>query len=86
MLNLRRPSTARNDTAKELSNVEDALKSERQGLTAKPGGLAAARAEYARPKPKNPVMTLDRSAKGVTVAPYRVRQCGGRQAGRRVDR
>jgi ribose transport system substrate-binding protein len=74
---------SQNDTAKELSNVEDALNQNVKALLLNPVDSAAARAAVREAEAqKVPVLTLDRSAKGA----YRVRQCGGRQAGRRVDR
>jgi ribose transport system substrate-binding protein len=75
---------SQNDTAKELSNVEDALNQNVKALLLNPVDSAAARAGiHEAEAQKVPVLTLDRSAKGVTVASHIASDnvAGGKLAG-----
>jgi ribose transport system substrate-binding protein len=75
---------SQNDTAKELSNVEDALNQNIKALLLNPVDSAAARAAIQEAEAqKVPVLTLDRSAKGVTVASHIASDnvAGGKLAG-----
>src|SRR5271156_3806625 len=75
---------SQNDTAKELSNVEDALNQNVKALLLNPVDSAAARAGiHEAEAQKVPVLTLDRSAKGVTVASHIASDnvAGGKMAG-----
>jgi ribose transport system substrate-binding protein len=75
---------SQNDTAKELSNVEDALNQNVKALLLNPVDSAAARAAiHEAEAQKVPVLTLDRSAKGVTVASHIASDnvAGGKLAG-----
>jgi ribose transport system substrate-binding protein len=75
---------SQNDTAKELSNVEDALNQNVKALLLNPVDSAAARAAVREAEAqKVPVLTLDRSAKGVTVTSHIASDnvAGGKLAG-----
>jgi ribose transport system substrate-binding protein len=75
---------SQNDTAKELSNVEDALNQNVKALLLNPVDSAAARAAvHEAQAQKVPVLTLDRSAKGVTVTSHIASDnvAGGKLAG-----
>ena len=75
---------SQNDTAKELSNVEDALNQNVKALLLNPVDFAAARAAVREAEAqKVPVLTLDRSAKGVTVTSHIASDnvAGGKLAG-----
>jgi ribose transport system substrate-binding protein len=75
---------SQNDTAKELSNVEDALNQNIKALLLNPVDSAAARAAiHEAEAQKVAVLTLDRSAKGVTVASHIASDnvAGGKLAG-----
>jgi ribose transport system substrate-binding protein len=75
---------SQNDTAKELSNVEDALNQNIKALLLNPVDSDAARAAiHEAGAQKVPVLTLDRSAKGVTVTSHIASDnvAGGKLAG-----
>jgi ribose transport system substrate-binding protein len=75
---------SQNDTAKELSNVEDALNQNVKALLLNPVDSDAARAAVREAEAqKVPVLTLDRSAKGVTVTSHIASDnvAGGKLAG-----
>jgi ribose transport system substrate-binding protein len=75
---------SQNDTAKELSNVEDALNQNVKALLLNPVDSDAARAAVRETEAqKVPVLTLDRSAKGVTVTSHIASDnvAGGKLAG-----
>jgi ribose transport system substrate-binding protein len=75
---------SQNDTAKELSNVEDALNQNVKALLLNPVDSDAAKAAVREAKAqKVPVLTLDRSAKGVTVTSHIASDnvAGGKLAG-----
>ena len=75
---------SQNDTAKELSNVEDALNQNVKALLLNPVDSAAARAAVREAEAqKVPVLTLDRSAKGITVTSHIASDnvAGGKLAG-----
>ena len=75
---------SQNDTAKELSNVEDALNQNIKALLINPVDSDAARAAIQEAEgQKVPVLTLDRSAKGIKVASHIASDnvAGGKLAG-----
>jgi ribose transport system substrate-binding protein len=80
---------SQNDTAKELSNVEDALNKNVKALLLNPVDSDAAKAGIREAEAqKVPVLTLDRSAKGVTVTSHIASDnvAGGRLAGELIVR
>ena len=75
---------SQNDTAKELSNVEDALNQNIKALLLNPVDSDSAKAGIREAEAqKVPVLTLDRSAKGATVASHIASDnvAGGKLAG-----
>jgi ribose transport system substrate-binding protein len=75
---------SQNDTAKELSNVEDALNQNVKALLLNPVDSAAAKTAVREAQAqKVPVLTLDRSAKGITVTSHIASDnvAGGKLAG-----
>jgi ribose transport system substrate-binding protein len=75
---------SQNDTAKELSNVEDALNQNVKALLINPVDSAAAKTAVREAEAqKVPVLTLDRSAKGIAVTSHIASDnvAGGKLAG-----